>query len=200
MMKNVKRPTVRSISRTPEGKDITMFLRYLLAQYVHNFTSYQGRLLKVEFKQRKKRSLVLYTLQAPTAPYDKGAKETLKISKMLKKMIGKDILNRKDIILCGDTNSYENHTINYFGKGKGQKQSKIITTLVDLALVDIFRVLNLNAQEFTFRTAHMQSRLDQFWISTTLIKSILETGIGEHDQLLSDQSAILLQIAWNYKR
>lgn len=185
---------------THKGNGIAVIIDYPLAQHVVSYTSIPGRLIRIILKYKKRHSIALYAIQAPTAPYGAGAEETNQLNGSIIQLINDDVRERRRIIFCGDLNSYAERCLDYIGPGNGQTPSAIINSLLNFGLIDIFRALYPEVIATTFQSNNVSSRLDQFWISPQLVSQTIKAEIWPCDNSISDHSAILLKLNWNNKR
>ena len=183
-----------------KGRGIAAIITYPLAQHIISYRSLHGRVLRIIFKHKKKNELSLWAVQAPTAPYGGGQKETLQLNEIINQMLNEDFLKRRRVIICGDINSYPSRIIDYCGTCSGQEPSKLVENFEAHGLIDVYRNFNPNKAEFTFKSNTVLSRLDHFWVSPQLMSSIRKSEILSFNELISDHAAISLRLFWQHKR
>ena len=144
---------------------------------------------------KKHKETSIYFIQAPTAPYREGAAETDKMSNSLQEMLESDIGCDREIVLGGDINSYPDRSIDYDGEHGGQTPSKLIMTLQNCNLIDIMRMKN-EEPFYTFSGNNMNSRLDQYWVSSDIASKTIFTHAYKIIPFISDHAAIEMVISW----
>lgn len=190
----------RATENCYKGQGIAVIIKYPLAQNIMSFKTIRGRVINLIIKKRKKNPISLYFFQAPTAPYGIGYEETLELSLLIRKLFLKDLINGRDIIVSGDINSYPDKLIDYDGDNLGQNPSKLIQLLQEFEMTDIYRLMYQDQQIFTFCNKRVKSRLDHFWLSQRLLKTVIKTSVWDIDNVISDHAMVTLEINWRHKK
>ena len=107
-------------------------------------------------------------------------------------------INEKEnlVIIAGDFNLVLNpdeDLVNYININNPRAREEVLNIMIEVNLVDVWRELNLEKQQFTWRrkATHQQARLDFFLISEFLFTSVEEAKILPGYQ--TDHSLILLK-------
>ena len=153
----------------------------------------KGRLVVLDITV-KEQNLVIANTYAPTK--DK-ASEQLEFFEYFSTVIAE--FQGKNIIIGGDFNTYLDPSKDKKG-GKVFETSHYTENLKTLAdeinLIDIFRVMHPNKQQFTWRgkskSGIVQSRLDYFFISTHILYDVVNISIAP--AIKSDHSILSLDI------
>ena len=86
------------------------------------------------------------------------------------------------VIIAGDFNlllNPEKDSVNYVNINNPKAREEVLNMIIEVNLVDVWRELNLEKQQFTWRrkATNQQARLDYFLISETLFTSVEEAKI-----------------------
>ena len=100
------------------------------------------------------------------------------------------------VITAGDFNlvlNSDEDLVNYVNVNNPKAREEVLNIMIEVNLVDVWRELNLEKQQFTWRrkATHQQARLDFFLISEFLFTSVEEAKILPGYQ--TDHSLILLK-------
>ena len=172
---------------SPHQAGVGIFIHHSIAKHIARSHNYKGHIigLDLHFKNLAIRLLQIYI---PTQE-----------KKQLRRDIQEHIISltqnsKYKLIIMGDFNSVPNPRLDRLPPKKSSiPESQLIKYLQSQQYKDIYRFFFPNIQNFTFKRANTQSRIDQFWTNLS-ITNIEYTDILSNLLQESDHHLISLEI------
>jgi len=171
----------------PMGAGVSLAIKKTLAQHVCHIEKLDGRAIKAHLQFKGKFNLTIIVTYVHASVQDK--KERLDLIENLKKWITKAKLLNHFVLIMGDFNADPDKFQTKYGQGdkKIKDKYRILQCLYNLDLVDTTQYINVLRQRMPKSTWKgnrinkngfiTESRIDQIWISQTLLRFLTESEI-----------------------